>query len=741
MLRTNEHKVRELWRQNRRAGEKMLKQFIRNEDGNYAVIFALASLPIFASVGMAVDYSNVTRLKTEMTSSIDAACIAVGKEFLTGTKTDEQLRTYSSDYFYANFTGTSYGATTVTTTLPTDAGNLTKELKCKGQLEYKTMFGGVLAYLTGSPAMNNAVIIKESTMRMKNVAEIALVLDNSGSMLETVSGGGTRMQMVKDASQQLVTNIMDLAAKIQQVSDPVKFAIVPFSASVNIGNSNANRTASWMDTRGISPVHHEHLNWGAPSTTNSTGFRSIASDGAKLDASGIPLTRFSILDQLRFYDDGTESATTANCQTWVGSLGTSTSSSNSTTANCAVFKRTGGTTKLATSSDVATEMGTSVAALQAKYQWGGCVESRPYPYNITDQLPTSGNPATLFVPWFAPDEYNNQRYGIQSNSSTSPGTTGWNNWWPDNDPATIAVTVAPTMANASSSAWQTGTARPRETDVAKYFLQTPYLYGSGTATSTSATRKGQWQYFKAAAGPNYGCTTSPITPLTTSRTTLTAAINAMAANGATNVTEGLAWGWKVISSGAPFTEGAAETRKDIDKVVIVVTDGRNTYYTPESLGYVDYAANKSIYSAQGFPGWNGNSGTNGIATQTSSSNRGRVFQNTSISATAFDNGSYSSSMIQQMDQLCTNVKGQNIILMTIGLDLDPAAASAGGDADMITALQQCAGASKTRKDGSGNAVKLFWNACGSNSTSTSCKSLNDTFKEVADELSNLRFTN
>lgn len=718
----------------------MLKNFIRNEDGNYAVIFALASLPIFASVGLAVDYSNVTRLKTEMTSSIDAACIATGKEFLAGTKTDEQLRTYSSDYFYGNFTSTTYGATTVTTTLPTDAGNITKELKCKGQLEYKTMFGGVLAFLTGSPAMNNAVIIKESTMRMKNVAEIALVLDNSGSMAETVSGGGTRMQMVKDSSKQLINNIMDLAAKIQQVSDPVKFSIIPFAASVNVGNSNANRTASWMDTRGISPVHHEHMNWGAPSPTNPTGFRTLASDGAKLDSTGSPLTRFSILDQLRFYDDGTETVNTANCQTWVASLGTSTSASNSTTSKCAVFTRTGGTAKLATNVDVATEMGTSVAALQAKYQWGGCVESRPYPYNITDEAPTSGNPATLFVPWFAPDEYNNQRYGIQSDTSTSVGTTGWNNWWPDND-AVVPVTTAPVMANASNSTWQTGTAHPREIDVAKYFVQTPYLYGSGSPSSTSATRKGEWQYFKSAAGPNYGCITAPITPLTTSRTTLTTAIDAMVSNGATNVTEGLAWGWKTISSGAPFTEGALESRKDIDKVVIVVTDGRNTYYTPETLGYVDYGANKSIYSAQGYPGWNGKTGTNGTATQTSSSNVGRVFQNTSISATAFDNASYSSSMIQQMDQLCTNVKGQNIILMTIGLDLDPKAASLGGDADMITALNQCAGASKTRKDGSGNPVKLFWNACGTNSTSTTCKTLDATFKEVADELSNLRFTN
>ncbi len=36
--------------------------------------------------------------------------------------------------------------------------------------------------------------------------------------------------------------------------------------------------------------------------------------------------------------------------------------------------------------------------------WAGCVESRPSPHDVTDTAPTSGNPATLFVPSFAPDE-------------------------------------------------------------------------------------------------------------------------------------------------------------------------------------------------------------------------------------------------------------------------------------------------------------------------------------------------
>ena len=67
-------------------------------------------------------------------------------------------------------------------TLPDDAGNTAKQLVCKGTLEYHPYFGPMMAKFFGGDASDYIMIIKESKMKMKNVAEIALVLDNSGSM-------------------------------------------------------------------------------------------------------------------------------------------------------------------------------------------------------------------------------------------------------------------------------------------------------------------------------------------------------------------------------------------------------------------------------------------------------------------------------------------------------------------------------------------------------------------------------
>ena len=59
-------------------------------------------------------------------------------------------------------------------------------------------------------------------------------------------------------------------------------------------------------------------------------------------------------------------------------------------------------------------------------------------------------------------------------------------------------------------------------------------------------------------------------------TAMNAAIDAMKADGATNVTIGLIWGLTALSPGAPLTGGAAFGTPDVKKFIIMLTDGDNT---------------------------------------------------------------------------------------------------------------------------------------------------------------------
>lgn len=63
-------------------------------------------------------------------------------------------------------------------------------------------------------------------------------------------------------------------------------------------------------------------------------------------------------------------------------------------------------------------------------------------------------------------------------------------------------------------------------------------------------------------------------PLSYDWTALNNKIDAMTPTGNTNITIGLAWGWQTLTASAPFNAPPVAT--DLDKVIILLTDGENT---------------------------------------------------------------------------------------------------------------------------------------------------------------------
>ncbi len=100
------------------------------------------------------------------------------------------------------------------------------------------------------------------------------------------------------------------------------------------------------------------------------------------------------------------------------------------------------------------------------------------------------------------------------------------------------------------------------------------------------------------------CYVSPITPLMTlkdNKSVLIQKIRMLRADGYTYIPIGLAWGWRVLSHKAPFTEGASDTEvksKNVRKVIVLMTDGENTR-APDKRRYRLYRDHKSRDAARG----------------------------------------------------------------------------------------------------------------------------------------------
>jgi Flp pilus assembly protein TadG len=85
------------------------------------------------------------------------------------------------------------------------------------------------------------------------------------------------------------------------------------------------------------------------------------------------------------------------------------------------------------------------------------------------------------------------------------------------------------------------------------------------------------------AGPRHAFCPTPITPLTSNRTDLENAINALDTNIYqdinTYIPAGLSWGWRVLSDGVPFSDGVSQAdaaRDGVTKHMLLMTDGVNT---------------------------------------------------------------------------------------------------------------------------------------------------------------------
>jgi len=522
-------------------------------------------------------------------------------------------------------------------------------------------------------AVSSLDINAKTEVRLKNTLEVALVLDNSGSMSEKGTGSGLkRIDLLKAAAKQLVSTLATQAGQMKQVSKPVQFSLVPFAASVNVGTANAS--ATWMDTDGLSPVHHENFDWGTMKTANANKrvekvsgifYKKGTAWGAEENHK---VTRFTM------YNDIKRQTGTQFVKTGTEYICTKTKNNKCTAGYYQ-------------------DVGYDEPVYAAYASWQGCVEARPYPYNVNDEAPSTSNGATLFVPMFGPDEPGNVWTDQGDLLKTIKTFSAQNSWWDD-----------ATTSTSTSTANQLA----RQKAMPKYFVPAP--------TGKVAAAVGD-------VGPGSSCTTKAITTLTditvpAGVTAINGAIDAMAPLGGTNVPEGMAWGWRTVSGGAPFTEGRPEIERGIDKVVIVLTDGENTYYTPESLGYSDPAGNKSIYSSFGYTGVGYNSTTTT-----------RLFMGTSsaIVKNNYINSNYTNALNEQFQTLCANAKAGNVLVMTVALDLSSTDTA---EKAQIDALTKCSSDSRFRKKADGTPIKLFWNAAGSN--------LADKFKEIADELSNLR---
>lgn len=244
--------------------------------------------------------------------------------------------------------------------------------------------------------------------------------------------------------------------------------------------------------------------------------------------------------------------------------------------------------------------------------WNGCVEVRPGEHAYKDTEPVGGE--SLFVPMLAPDEPDGNNDGGYS--------------YPNSYLVDDAGACTPQPRTCLSYSWRGNCTSWQVTPL-------------DPAVAQARTCKYAGQSPSGGQGPNFNCQTRPILPITNVKDDVDAKIDSLSAGGSTNIGEGLTWGWRLLSPAEPFTEGRAPSDANNLKIIVLMTDGENTYYQSNNQ-------NKSSYGAYGYAVKN---------------RLGATYTNTALRAT----------MNQNLRQACANAKADNIVIYTIAfrLETDP----------------------------------------------------------------------
>jgi Flp pilus assembly protein TadG len=319
------------------------RKFRYDHRGNVAIIFAAALLPIIGIIGAAIDYKRSVDARTKLLSALDGALLALGS---SPSKNDDDALQFLNNYVRAQLQEIHYSGTWTITSFKQDGARMAADVS--GSLPTTLM--GLLGIDLVSYGTSSAVV------REQKKVEVALVLDNTGSMQ---SNG--KIAALRDAASALV-NIMYDGEKAQE---RVKIALVPFVTGVNI-KAASDFSMSWMDTLAQSEYHGINFD------------ESIQSGGG---GSG----------------GGSGSGSGSGIGWWGGGWGGGGSGG-------------GGTGGSGGGSEPVPANHFDLFNALPNATWKGCVEARPEPYDTDDTAPSAANPDTLWVPWFWPDEPDVQGY-------------------------------------------------------------------------------------------------------------------------------------------------------------------------------------------------------------------------------------------------------------------------------------------------------------------------------------------
>lgn len=218
-----------------------LSAFANDNRGVTSVIFGLFIIAVLFVAAVAIDYGRLVTERARDQRALDAAILAASNQL--GMDNADVTGETMAKAFYAANRGQNTDSELKDVVLDSEAG----EISARTSTDWPaTLLRAVEAHFPGISQDRN-LSVSAKVRRGNGTTEIALVLDNSGSM------SGSYISDLKTAAKDLLEPVF---AGVEG-TDRVMVGVVPFAAAVNVGSMYA--AANWIDSAGNSPIHFENF--------------------------------------------------------------------------------------------------------------------------------------------------------------------------------------------------------------------------------------------------------------------------------------------------------------------------------------------------------------------------------------------------------------------------------------------------------------------------------------------------
>jgi Flp pilus assembly protein TadG len=214
----------------RNQARSAARRFVGADEGNIAVIFCIALVPLLGFVGAAVDYTRANAARSSMQAALDSTALMVSKDLTQGLITTSDIATKAQAYFAALYTNKDANSVSVSATYTAATSSAGSNVQVNGSGAVTTDFLKVAGFPTLN--FNTSSTATWGSVRMR----VAMALDNTGSMAQD-----GKMPAMQTAAKNLIDQLSGLA----KTAGDIYISIIPFAKDVNVGASNYNQ--SWVD--------------------------------------------------------------------------------------------------------------------------------------------------------------------------------------------------------------------------------------------------------------------------------------------------------------------------------------------------------------------------------------------------------------------------------------------------------------------------------------------------------------